>query len=96
MPNINLPGNSQTGEITKLRLEYDRYLSSLEAKYVCKQIEKSVISNINEQKKIFIEEFKTLYEQLSTLSGELEKINKLKVEKQNLDKKLELLEILSK
>lgn len=96
MPNINVVGNSPVNTVTKLRFEYDKYLSSLEAKYVLQKIEKSVISNINEQKKVFIEEFNILHEQLSTLSEELKKKKKLKIEKEDLQKKIELLEMLSK
>lgn len=96
MPNINVVGESRVDTVTKLRFEYDKYISSLEAKYVFQKIEKNVISNINGQKKVFIEEFNILYEQLSNLSEELEKINKLKIEKINLEKKIELLEKLSK
>jgi len=97
MPNLNATGNRlQLDKITKLRFAYDKYLSSLEAKYVFQMIEKDISSNINEQKKVFRNEFDVLKKQLVTLSKELELINGLKIEKKLIDQKFEVLEMLSK
>lgn len=97
MPNLSITGKRiRMDKTTKLRFEYDKYLSSLEAKCALQMTEKKVTTNINEQKRVFREEFSNLKEQLENLSKELESINKLKIEKKNLDKKIELLKILSK
>lgn len=97
MPNLNLVGNRiQVDKTTKLRYEYDKYLSSLEAQYALQKIEKKITLNINEQKNVFREEFDILKKQLTTLSNEIELINELKIEKKNIDAKFEVLEILSK
>lgn len=97
MPNLNLVGNRmQVDKTTKLRYEYDKYLSSLEAKYALQMVEKKITLNINEQKKVFREEFDILKKQLVSLSNEIEMINELKIEKKNIDEKFEVLEILSK
>lgn len=97
MPNLNATGNRlQLDKITKLRFAYDKYLSSLEAKYVFQMIEKNISSNVNEQKKVFRDEFNILKDQLVTLSKELEMINGLKIEKKLIDQKIEGLEMLSK
>lgn len=97
MPNLNLIGNRmQVDKTTKLRFEYDKYLSSLEAKYALQIVEKKINLNINEQKKVFREEFDILKKQLITLRNEIESINELKIEKKNIDEKFEVLEILSK
>jgi len=72
MPNLNATGNRlQLDRTTKLRFAYDKYLSSLEAKYVFQMIEKNISSNVNEQKKVFRDEFDILKDQLVTLSKEL-------------------------
>lgn len=97
MPNLNATGNRlQVDKITKLRFAYDKYLSSLEAKYVFQKIEQNISLNINEQKKVFRDEFDILKNQLVTLSNELEMINGLKIEKKLIDQKVEGLEMLSK
>lgn len=96
MPNLNVTSKTNVNKITKLRLEYDKYLSSLEAKYIFQMIEKKVMSNINEQKKVFNEELNIIKKQLTTLSNELEQINHLKIEKKTLNKKMEILQMLSK
>jgi len=97
MPNLNATGNRlQLDKITKLRFAYDKYLSSLEAKYVFQMIEKNITANVNEQKKVFKDEFDVLKDQLVTLSQELETINELKIEKKMIDQKIEGLEMLSK
>lgn len=97
MPNLNATGNRlQLDKTTKLRFAYDKYLSSLETKYVFQMIEKNISSNINKQKKVFRDEFDTLKNQLVTLSKELESINGLKIEKKLIDQKFEVLEMLSK
>ncbi|XP_022183186.1 uncharacterized protein LOC111042798 isoform X2 [Myzus persicae] len=97
MPNLNATGNRlQLDKITKLRFAYDKYLSSLEAKYVFQMIEKNISSNVNEQKKVFRDEFNILKDQLVTLSKELEMINGLKIEKKLIDQKIEGLEMLNK
>lgn len=86
----------QVDKTTKLRFEYDKYLSSLEALYISQRVEKKIISNIDEQKKIFREEFNILKNQLVDLCKEIDLIKKLKIEKKNIDEKFEVLEILSK
>lgn len=97
MPNLNLIGNrTQLDRTTKLRFKYDEYLSSLEAKHVFQKIEKKVVSNINEQKKVFLDEFNTLKIQLITLSDELNLKNQLKIEKKELDERIKVLEMLGK
>lgn len=97
MPNLNATGNRlQLDKTTKLRFAYDKYLSSLEAKYVFQMIEKNISSNINKQKKVFRDEFDILKNQLVTLSKELESINGLKIEKKLIDQKFEVLEMLNK
>lgn len=97
MPNLNATGNRlQLDKTTKLRFAYDKYLSSLEAKYVFQKIEKNISSNVNEQKKVFRDEFDSLKDQLVTLNNELEMINGLKIEKKIIDQKIEVLEMLSK
>lgn len=96
MPNLNVANKTKVDKITKLRFEYDKYLSSLEAKYIFQMNEKKIMSNINEQKKIFNEEFNIIKKQLTALSNELEHINNLKIEKKTLDKKFEILQMLSK
>ncbi|CAI6350500.1 unnamed protein product [Macrosiphum euphorbiae] len=97
MPNLNATGNRlQLDKTTKLRFAYDKYLSSLEAKYVFQKIEKNISSNVNEQKKVFRDEFDILKGQLVTLSNELEKINGLKTEKKLIDQKIEALEMINK
>jgi len=97
MPNLNATGNRlQLDKITKLRFAYDKYLSSVEAKYVFQMIEKNISGNVNEQKKVFKDEFGMLKDQLVTLSQELETINGLKIEKKMIDRKIEGLELLSK
>lgn len=65
-------------------------------KHVFQKLEKKLTSNINEQKRVFVEEFENLKQQLVTLDNELKSINKLKLEKQEFDKKIEVLEMLSK
>ncbi|XP_025194002.1 uncharacterized protein LOC112593701 [Melanaphis sacchari] len=97
MPNLNATGNRlQLDKTTKLRFAYDKYLSSLEAKYVFQMFEKNISSNIDKQKKVFRDEFDILKNQLVTLSKELESINGLKLEKKLIDQKYEVLEILNK
>ncbi|XP_025422788.1 putative uncharacterized protein DDB_G0282133 isoform X2 [Sipha flava] len=97
MPNLNTIGSRmRVDKITKLRFEYDKYLSSLEAKYTFQVTEKKITANINEQKNIFREEFNLLKEQLVTLTEKIKLISKLKIEKENLDKKCEVLEMLNK
>jgi len=97
MPNLNATGNrTRVDKITKLRFEYDKYLSSLEAKYSFQIIEKKIIANITKQKTVFQEEFDILKKQLISLIEELDSINQLKMEKKNIDKKFELLEMLRK
>lgn len=97
MPNINMIGNrTQLDKTKQLRFEYDKYVSSLEAKHALQTIEKKLSSNIIEQKKVFLEEFETLKNQLVTLSEELKLINDLKIEKNDLTKKIEVLEKISK
>lgn len=96
MPNLNVTSKTKVDKITKLRFEYDKYLSSLEAKYIFQMNEKKIMSNINKQKKIFNEEFNIIKQQLTALSNELEHINHLKIEKKTLDKKFEILQMLSK
>lgn len=97
MPNLNATGNRlQLDKTTKLRFAYDKYLSSLEAKYVFQKIEKNISSNVDEQKKVFRDEFNILKDHLVTLSKELEKINGLKTEKKLIDQKIEALEIINK
>ncbi|XP_060877801.1 uncharacterized protein LOC132950389 [Metopolophium dirhodum] len=97
MPNLNATGNRlQLDKTTKLRFAYDKYLSSLEAKYVFQKIEKNISSNVDEQKKVFRDEFDILKDQLVTLSNELEKINGLKTEKKLIDQKIEALEMINK
>ncbi|XP_001948663.1 uncharacterized protein LOC100168128 [Acyrthosiphon pisum] len=97
MPNLSATGNRlQLDKTTKLRFAYDKYLSSLEAKYVFQQIEKNISSNVNEQKKVFRDEFVILKDQIVTLSNELEKINGLKTEKKLIDQKIEALEMINK
>lgn len=98
MPNINMIGNRmpQLEKTKQLRFAYDKYLSSVEAKYALQTIEKKISSNIIEQKKVFLEEFETLKNQLVTLSEELKLINDLKTEKNDLVKKIEVLEKINK
>lgn len=97
MPNINMIGNRTPLDKTKqLRFEYDKYLSSLEAKYALQAIQKKITSNIIEQKKVFLEEFETLKHQLVSLSEELKSINELTIDKNHIDKKIEVLENISK
>ncbi|VVC33200.1 Hypothetical protein CINCED_3A015181 [Cinara cedri] len=97
LPNLNLNGNrTQLDKTTQLRFAYDKYLSSLEAKYVLQRTETKINSNISEQKKIFLEEFDMLKKQLQSLSNELELTKTLKIEKNILDKKFEVIELLHK
>jgi len=97
MPNINMIGNRTPLDKTKqLRFEYDKYLSSLEAKHALQVIQKKIASNIIEQKKVFLEEFETLKNQLVSLNEELKSINELRIEKNDIDKKIEILENISK
>jgi len=97
MPNINMIGNRTPIDKTKqLRFEYDKYLNSVEAKHALQTIEKKITSNIIEQKKVFLEEFETLKNQLVTLSEELQSINELKMKKNDIVKKIEVLENISK
>lgn len=95
LPNLSLNGNkTQLDKTTKLRFAYDKYLSSLEAKYVLQMTEAKINSNISQQKKVFFEEFDMLKKQLQSLSNELESTKKLKIEKNILDKKFEVIELL--
>lgn len=95
MPNININGNkTQLNKTTQLRFAYDKYLSSLEAKYVLQMTETKINSNISEQNKVFREEFDTLKKQLQSLSDELELIKTLKIENNTLDKKFEVIELI--
>lgn len=97
MPNLSSTGSRVPVDKTmKLRFAYDKYLSSLEAKYTFQVTEKKITSNINEQTDVFRGEFDFLKKQLVTLTEELKLINEFKIEKENLDKKLEILEMLCK
>lgn len=98
MPNLSVSdtrirATNKTSSI-KLRLAYDKYLSSLEAKYVFEIAERNINSNLNEQKDVFREEFVTLKKQLQSLRDELESMDALKIEKNILDKKFEVIETL--
>lgn len=96
MPNLSTTGSRmRVDKTTKLRFEYDKYLSSLEAKYTFQVAEKKINSNINEQKNVFKEEFYLLKEQLAALTEEIKLISEFKIEKENLEKKCEVLEMLS-
>lgn len=97
LPNINIANNSlPVDEITQLQFAYDKYLSSLEAKYISENIKKKITSNIDEQKRVFIEEFKILRNQLENVRGELESKSKLINQKTKLDKNIEVLEVLGR
>lgn len=95
MPNLSSNGNkAQLNKTTQLRFAYDKYLSSLEAKYVLQMTETKINSNIVEQNKVYREEFNTLKKQLQSLSDELELIKTLKIENNTLEKKFEVIELL--
>lgn len=97
MPNINIANNSlPVDEITQLKFVYDKYLSSLEAKYISQNIKKKLTLNIDEQKRVFMEELKILRNQIEILSGEKESIFKLIKQKTKFDKNIEPLEMLGK
>lgn len=83
-------------KLTQYRLAYGRYLSSVVAKYSMQRSEKELTLNINKQKSVFQKEFHNLKQQLVTLSEELKSINELKMEKNTLNSKLNVLEKLSK
>lgn len=97
MPNLLASGDRvQLDKTIKLKNAYDKYLSSLEAKYAFQTFEKKITSNINGQKKVFREELDILKKQLVTLNKEFESINGLKIEKKLIDQKFEVLEMLGK
>lgn len=95
LPNIYARGNrTQLDKIEKLKFQYNDYLNSMVTKYVLQKIKKENALNINKQKRVFLEEFKILKQQLQTLDEELTSINKLNLEKQEVDRKIEVLEML--
>ncbi|VVC40380.1 Hypothetical protein CINCED_3A015347 [Cinara cedri] len=98
MPNLNASGsrNNKIDKTTRLRFAYDEYLSSLEAKYIFQLNEEKINSNINQQKKVFMGEFDMLRKQMLSLIDKLKSINSLKIEKNSLDKKTEVIETLYK
>lgn len=98
MPHLNASG-SRTQEVnatTKLGFAYDKYLSSLEAKYVFKITERKINLNVSEQKHVFRKEFVMLKKQLGSLCNKLKSINTFKTKADILDKKCEVIEILCK
>lgn len=98
MPNLSISGTRirtvDKTSSTKLRLAYDKYLSSLEAKYVFENAERNINSNLNEQKDVFREEFVTIKKQLLSLIDDLESMDAFKMEKNILDKKFEIIQML--
>lgn len=96
MPNLSTTGSRmRVDKTTKLRFGYDKYLSSLGHNYSFQVNGKKITSNNNGQKNVFEENADFLKKESAILTEELNIRAKLIIVKKDLDKKIEVLKMLS-